>query len=215
MVLAGLALAAILGVARLAGVDAGPAGHGPGVAAAVGMAGEAAGGVGSDGPQPASPPTPTAAADPSAPASAGPPDWWEVLAELDRRRARALTALDPDLVADYARPGSAAWSADIGLVADLRERGLRPQGLGSRVLAVERADLGGGLARVQVVDQRSAYALVDARGEAVESVPAAGLTRWSVTVAEEPSDPVGWRVVEVTAVRGPEAAGDPSGEAAP
>jgi hypothetical protein len=126
-----------------------------------------------------------------------------------------LSALDPDLVADYARPGSAAWSADIGLVADLQERGLRPQGLSSRVLAVERADLGGGAARVQVVDQRSAYALVDAHGEVVERVPAAGLTRWSVTVAAQPSDPVGWRVVDVTAVRGPQVADDPSGEPAP
>ncbi len=68
---------------------------------------------------------------------------------------------------------------------------------------------------MQVVDQRSAYSLVDARGEVVERVPAAGLMRWSVTVAEEPSDPLGWRVVDVTAVRAPDVEGDPSGEAVP
>lgn len=219
MVLGGLALLAILGVARVAGADAGL--EAPGVAAAEAIGWEAAGGGGSDGPEPAPPQTPTAASDrtaaPDAPGapSAGPPDWWEVLAELDRRRGRALTALDPDLVSDYARPESPAWSADTGVVADLRARGLRPQGLGSRVLAVERADLRGGRARVQVVDQRSAYSLVDARGEVVERVPAAGLMRWSVTVAEEPSDPLGWRVVEVTAVRAPDVEGDPSGEAVP
>jgi hypothetical protein len=159
-------------------------------------------------------PTPTAAPDVAGGAlSAGPPDWWEVLAELDRRRARALSALDPDLVADYARPGSPAGTADLGLVADLRARGLRPQGLGSRVLAVERAALQAGQARVQVVDQRSAYSLLDARGDVVERVPAAALTRWSVTLAEEPTDPVGWRVVDVSVVRGSVDGDDPGGEA--
>jgi hypothetical protein len=138
-----------------------------------------------------------------------------VLAELDRRRARALSALDSTLVSDYARPESAAWSADTGLVAELQARGLRPQGLGARVLAVERADLRSGQARVQVVDQRSAYSLVDAHGEVVERVPAAVLTRWSVTLVEEPTDPVGWRVVDVTAVRGSAEAGGPSEQAAP
>ena len=39
------------------------------------------------------------------------PDWWAVLAELDRRRARALSALDSDLIEDYAQPGSAAWDS--------------------------------------------------------------------------------------------------------
>ncbi len=122
-----------------------------------------------------------------------------MLAELDRRRAQALTALDPDLLAAYAQPGSAAWSADAAVVADLRARGLHPEGLTSRVLAVERSERQGEQVRVQVVDQRSAYALVDDRGSVVQSVPEAGLTRWSVTLAEEPTDPLGWRVVDVTA----------------
>jgi hypothetical protein len=137
-----------------------------------------------------------------------------VLAELDRRRGEALTSLDPDRVSAYSQPKSAAWSADTELVADLRARGLRPQGLVSRVLAVERAELRGAQARVQIVDQRSAYSLVDAHGEVVESVPEAGLTRWSVTLAQEPMDPAGWRVVDVAQVKDPAAAGGPSGDAA-
>jgi hypothetical protein len=198
ILLGGLALLAILGVARVAGAE------GPGL----GIGWERASGVGA-----APPPTPTVAPEASNAPSSGRPDWWEVLAELDRRRARALTALDPGLVAGYARPESAAWSADTELVADLRARGQRPQGLVSRVLAVERAELRGGQARVQIVDQRSAYSLVDAHGEVVESVPAAGHTRWSVTLAPEPTDPAGWRVVDVAQVD-PGAAGGPSGDAA-
>lgn len=220
--LGGLALLAILGVARVAGAEGPGLGIGWEQARGVGAVGWVAGTdepdvSGSPGPtvgsEPAPPPTPTVVPDaPNAPSS-GRPDWWEVLAELDRRRARALTALDADLVADYARPQSAAWSADTELVADLRARGQRPQGLVSRVLAVERAELRGGQARVQIVDQRSAYSLVDAHGEVVESVPAAGLTRWSVTLAPEPTDPAGWRVVDVAQVN-PDAAGGPSVDAA-
>jgi hypothetical protein len=144
-------------------------------------------------------------ADPSeavAGAGADPPDWWEVLAELDGRRAVALTALDPDLIADYAEPGSPAWSADAALVADLRERGLRPQGLTSRVLAVERSERRGEQVQVQIVDQRSAYTLLDAGGSVVESVPEAGLTRWWVTLVQRNTDPPGWRVVDVTTAMG-------------
>lgn len=231
--LGGLALLAILGVARVAGAEGPRLGIGSerasGDGAAGGVARTAEPGVSgrveptggheaapTGAPEPVPPPTPMAAPDaPVAPnaAGTGPPDWWEVLAELDRRRARALTALDPDLVAAYARPESPVWSADTGLVADLRARGLRPLGLGSRVLAVERAELRSGQARVQIVDKRSGYSLVDAHGEVVESVPAAGLTRWSVALAEEPRDPVGWRVVDVTAESNPGAAGDPSGAA--
>ncbi len=162
---------------------------------------------------------PVATAETSAPAqpdpgnapTSEPPDWWQVFAELDRRRARALTALDPELLADYAQSGSPAWSADAALVSDLRERGLRPQGLTSRVLAVERSERQGERAKVQVVDQRSAYSLVDAQGSVVELVPQAGLTRWWVTLSREAGDDLGWRVADVAAVRD----GEGSGEAAP
>jgi eukaryotic-like serine/threonine-protein kinase len=196
LALAALALPAVLGVARVAGADAG--GPAP-------VAGESW--------------DPVATAETSAPAqpdpgnvpTSEPPDWWRVFAELDRRRARALTALDPELLADYAQAGSPAWSADAALVSDLRERGLRPRGLTSRVLAVERSERQGEQAKVQVVDQRSAYSLVDAQGSVVELVPQAGLTRWWVTLSREAGDDLGWRVADVTAVSD----GERSGEAAP
>jgi len=199
---------AVVGIARVAGADADAAG------AAVGTGWEL----------PAAEPSSTAEASLAGPKavdhrSSGSPDWWEVLAELDRRRAQALTALDTDRIEDYAQPGSAAWQSDTALVADLRARGLRPQGLTSRVLAVERAESSGSQAQVQVVDQRSAYTLVDAQGSVVESVPEAALTRWSVTLAEDPGGPPGWRVVDVASEQGAEGGsdgtGEPSGELEP
>ena len=83
-------------------------------------------------------------------------------------------------------------------MSDLQERGLRPQGLTSRVLAVERSERQGERARVQVVDQRSAYSLVDAQGSVVERVPQAGLTRWWVTLSRDVGDDPQWRVADVS-----------------
>jgi hypothetical protein len=48
------------------------------------------------------------------------------------------------------------------------------------------------------VDQRSAYALVDAQGSVVESVPEAGLTRWWVTLIRDAEGDSQWRVADVT-----------------
>jgi hypothetical protein len=148
------------------------------------------------------PPAPPSDEPSTAPASgdvllAEPPDWWAVLAELDQRRAHALAARDLDLLADYAQPGSVAWKSDAAVVADLRERGLRPTGLSSRVLALERVERHGLSAALQVVDQRMAYSVVDAEGAIVEEVQPAGPTRWSVTLAQGVDDEPGWRVVDV------------------
>ena len=236
LVLAGLALMAVLGVARVAGADAGrPQAAGSGWELAgesgpvdVGGTGAVRGhGVpeepGRAGPEPAGAPSATAATgalgDPESGdvLSADPPDWWAVLAELDRRRVLALAALDSELLAEYAQPGSAMWSADAALVADLRGRGVRPKGLTSPVVAVERFESQGGQARVQMVDRRSAYALVDDRGSVVESVPEAALSRWSVTLVRDAQGAAGWRVVEVTpsAGGGGRGVGSLVGDAAP
>ncbi len=227
---------AVLGVARVAGADAGrPQAAGSGWELAgesgpvdVGGTGAVRGhGVpeepGRAGPEPAGAPSATAATgalgDPESGdvLSADPPDWWAVLAELDRRRVRALAALDSELLAEYAQPGSAMWSADAALVADLRGRGVRPKGLTSPVVAVERFESQGGQARVQMVDRRSAYTLVDDRGSVVESVPEAALSRWSVTLVRDAQGAAGWRVVEVTpsAGGGGRGVGSLVGDAAP
>lgn len=235
--LALVALVAIVGVARAAGVHAGAA---PGTVASGTVApgwGPVAGGsvTASSAPDPLG----GSVAASSAPLASGPdaapgdqsPDWWAVLAELDRRRVHALSAANTALLSSFAQPGSPAWEEDATLLADLSARGVHPQGLSSRVLAVERVDRDGPVSRLQVVDQRTGYSMVNSLGEVVQRVEAAGPRRWAVTLSRmapvgtgpapgagmvpessappSPSsgpDP-GWRVTRVTPV-GSEASDD-------
>ncbi|MCU0262335.1 MAG: hypothetical protein MUF09_01490 [Candidatus Nanopelagicales bacterium] len=143
--------------------------------------------------------TPAPVVDPADPT----PDWWAVLAELDRRRVRALVAVDPALLSTYADPESSAWRQDSALIAELAASGLRPEGLESALVAIERVEAGGDHARVRIVDRRGAYSLVDAEGAVVQQVERAGLTRWVVTlrnVGPSPAPDAGWRVAEVVAL---------------
>lgn len=131
------------------------------------------------------------------------PDWWAVLVELDRRRVRALAEVDPALLSRYADPESSAWRQDSALIADLAANGLRPYGLESALVAVERVQADGDHAQVQIVDRRGAYSLVDAGGVVVQQVERAGLARWVVTLRRADPSPApdpGWRVVEVVPI---------------
>lgn len=147
----------------------------------------------------AAPPDPAATGG-----SASPVDWWGVLAELDRRRADALAARDPFAVAGYAREGSPAWQADIETIARLTDGGVAPVGMRTRVVAIEQAEaspeyLEGGAARLVLVDERSAYDLVDPMGERVREVPGTDPRRWQVELAHvaSPAPDPGWRLTQV------------------
>ena len=244
--LAVMGLAAILGLARVAGnVGAGQvgavwqwgregerervAGRVAGSAPMDGGLAAAATGVPSPVAEPSASGEPSAASgEPGGSAQSGasavptsgdvllaePPNWWAVLAELDTRRSAALAALDLDSLAEHALPGSPAWDADAALLADLQEQGLRPDGLTSRVLAVERVERQGVRAQVQIVDQRSAYALVDARGEVVDRVEAAPRATWSVSLQQREADR-GWRIVEVISASGSDEPSPAEGEEVP
>ncbi len=135
------------------------------------------------------------------PALPGVPDWWWILSELDARRSHALEAGDASLVPRYAVPGSPASDADGRLVQDLVERGLRPVGLGSQILAIEAQQQVPGGVSLQVVDLRSGYELVSAAtGTVVDHVGAAPATRWTVILAPrttEQAEGLGWRIVSV------------------
>jgi hypothetical protein len=145
------------------------------------------------------------------------PDWWEVLAVLDARRAGVLVSGDESGLSGYAAPGSPAWLTDEAMLADLESKGVRPAGLESRILAIEvvsEVDVGVAL---QVVDLRSGYDLVEeSTGESMGYVEPAGATRWTITLAPleladdggaglpeaspAPGEPdPGWRVVSVDA----------------
>lgn len=206
MGMAAVAIVAIVGVARAAGVDAeGAAGDVGGTSSSAWepLGSDAGSAVGPDvGSAPAlgggSAPMPV----PVAPSSAGSPtpegvaapavapgdeslDWRAVLAELDARRVLTLTQVDPTLLATYAQAGSAAWEQDAALLADLSARGLRPQGLASRVLGVELVYDDGATARLQVVDERGGYSMIDANGAVVQQVESAGTRRWTVTLVRQ------------------------------
>lgn len=191
LVLAVVSLAAIVGVGRAAGVDAGVA---PGTldstwgppAAGDGSTLEAGGGsaVMPDPVGTSSPGSPTqGVAAPVAEPGDESPDWSKVLAELDARRVLTLTEMDPGLLSTYAQPGSTAWEEDSALLADLSGRGVRPQGLASRILAVEGVDADSLQARLRVVDVRTGYSMVDTGGAVVQEVEPAGPRRWTVTLS--------------------------------
>lgn len=203
MGMAVVAIVAIVGVARAAGVDAGGSSGdgggtssagwetlGSGAGSAVGSDAGSAPGVGvgsaptpdSAAPSSAGSPTPEGPAPAVAPGDES-PDWRTVLAELDARRVLTLTQVDPALLATYAQVGSTAWKEDAALLADLSARGLRPQGLASKVLAVETVDHDGAQARLQVVDERAGYSMIDANGAVVQQVESAGPRRWTVTLS--------------------------------
>ncbi len=107
-----------------------------------------------------------------------------------------LAATDPGRLGDYAQPGSPAWQSDEALVSDLSARGLRPDGLTTHVLAIERVERDGPEVTIWAVDKRSGYALVDDAGEVVEAVGPGLASRWAITLAQVATDP-GWRLVQV------------------
>jgi hypothetical protein len=134
-------------------------------------------------------------------------DWWSVLAQLDQARASALAAREVSDLDAYTVPGSPAWGQDAGLIGDLHERGLTPVGLTTRVVGMEEAPEEGGLdsgtvVELVIVDERSAYSLVDDGGAVIEQVPVSGLRRWRITLVG--SDPAGeapgWRLRSVEAL---------------
>ena len=215
-----LALVAIVGVARAAEPSMGPStGPRPAVVptarasaadpAAVATRGTPAAGAGTPTASGEAVPAGPEAASSSAHASTASvggggqePDWWTVMAELDRRRTLALGEVDAGLLSSYAVPGSPAWEADSSLLADLSGRGLRPQALTSTIVAIERVDRQGTEALARVVDRRSSYSLVDSSGAVAQVVPASGPVRWEVTLRRgeaRDGDP-GWRVAGVVQV---------------
>ncbi len=150
------------------------------------------------------PEVPGAGVSSDVPARSGGPDWWATLAELDARRTDALASGDPSRIAGYALPGSPAAEADRSLMRGLAERELRPEGLGSRVLAIESEEQVAEGVLLRVVDLRSGYDLVSAAtGDVVQHVAAAPATRWAVTLAPRTmtrAEGPGWQVVAVRRV---------------
>ncbi len=131
-------------------------------------------------------------------------DWWAVLGSLDMLRQAALEAVDETLVSGYAEPDSAAWHEDAALIGDLRDRGLRPTGLSTRLVSVQLEESGPDQASLRVVDDRSAYELRDPSGAVISTRPATGQRAWRVLLGRSDE---GYRVREVMPMAEPTDAG--------
>ncbi len=128
-------------------------------------------------------------------------DWWGVLGAIDARRASALEALDDSSLGEYTEPDSPAWAADVALLDELRAHGLRPVGLVTRLIDIRPFSAHLDDAELRVVDERSAYDLVDASDEVVASRPATGPRAWSVRLRRHLGI---WRLIDVVPAVDPE-----------
>ena len=142
-----------------------------GLALAVG-AGTAWGHAGSTGEAAAAPTlSPRPASTAPRPAPRPRPDWVEVVAALERRRAAAMRAGDVAGLRRVYLPGSPAVRRDVRLLRDLAARGLRVRGLHPSVAEVTVLRAGAQRAVVRVTDTLSAVRVVDANGRVVQRRP--------------------------------------------
>jgi hypothetical protein len=123
--------------------------------------------------------------------------WAGVVADLDRRRATALTAHDAVGLRALHLPRTASLRADLRALRALRAEGLRPDGLRSVVVRVQPLGRSSpGRVRLRVVDRRPAYRLVDADGAVTSRVPARGPRSWRVELDGTAAQ---WRIAAVNA----------------
>ncbi|MGV8968455.1 MAG: protein kinase domain-containing protein [Cellulomonas sp.] len=192
-VVAGLSALGVLGAGvvvvatQVSGGPADPASTAEGTAAHVGKPAVPVGsGAGGSVPAPA-PPDAREPADPVAAAVA-----------LTQRRAVLLTAGDPDSLADVEVVGGPAQLADLALLADLDEAGLRIRGLAADVVSARLVDVVAGdpptRAHVAVRSALTAHRRVTADGVVSSEVPAQRARDVVLTLAWTSA---GWRVVDV------------------
>lgn len=126
-------------------------------------------------------------------------DWTAALASLDERRLAAFTAADGGRLKAVDALGSAAMTNDLGTVAELRQRNVKPIGLQTSVESVRVLAQSPTTVTLEVSDHRSGYELIDrVTGVTVEKVAARGSQRWRVRLDHQDS---GWLVTAVTHVQ--------------
>lgn len=135
-------------------------------------------------------PTPKPAAAPSPgkpaamPAPAAKVDFTRVVSDLHAQRAAAFAAADEDLLAAAFTTGATGRDVDADIIATMRARGLRAQGVRFVVDRVEVATPpdGSGRTRLRVTDRITAYDLVDGDGAVVQHIPAQSAATWTAEV---------------------------------
>jgi eukaryotic-like serine/threonine-protein kinase len=160
-----------------------------------------------EGPPPLPPPSPQPTAADSAQAAEevcggpvpapgeAPPaveDWTPVLQELYAQRSVAFETLDPSLLCDVYVPASTGLAADVELIRDYAEAGVRPADIAFTVLSTEIVDQTGARVSLLVTDELPPYDLIDSDREVVGEQP--GLPRESWEAEMLPSaDGTSWR----------------------
>jgi eukaryotic-like serine/threonine-protein kinase len=150
-------------------------------------------------PSPADPDPPRVVA-PAVPsgATAATTGWPAVLDGLDAVRSEAFASGDPDLLDEVYAPGP-ALTADRRALHRLVAAGQRAEGVRHVVRTVEPVTVGAASARLRVVDELSAYRLVDGGGRPVAQRPGRGQIAFEVRLAALEG---AWRLVSVTRVAG-------------
>ena len=114
-------------------------------------------------------------ADGSTPA--GPPDWLDLVVDLDAARGRALTEADPALLADVYVEASPAAEADAQIIARLADQGLRVVDGRHQIVSVAPLDPATPgtddppTVRLAIVDVLPTHPVVDAAGRQVGTTP--------------------------------------------
>lgn len=147
----------------------------------------------------APPPATTAPVTATSPGEAGATapartQWFDVVAALDRLRARAFDTADADALAAVYVPSAAAYADDLATIRSMVARGAHAQGFSATVLQVRPLAGTPTTERLRVVDRLSRYVIVDAAGAVVDSGPARSATAFVMTLTDTAG---GWRVARI------------------
>ncbi len=134
------------------------------------------------------------AADPSPPLRMASSGWRRELEHLDRLRADALEAADPDWLREVYAEQSTPLATDVRLVEGLRDRGRRAVGVRHVLLSVTVRSVSAGSVRLEVEDRLSSYDVIDSAGKVVEHVEGRPAARWHVELTRAGTR---WRIRQI------------------
>jgi hypothetical protein len=160
-----------------------------------------------EGPPPLPPPSPQPTAADSAaaaeevcggpepaPGQAPPPveDWSPVLQELYAQRSVAFERLDPSLLCDVYVPGSTGLAADVELIREYAEAGVRPADIAWTVVSSEVVEQTGGRVSLLITDELPPYELIDSDREVVGEQDGLPQESWEAEMLPS-QDGTSWR----------------------
>jgi len=113
--------------------------------------------------------------------------WYDVLAELDARRAMAYERNDPQLLTQVYEPGSQLLAQDRAEIAKCIDLGCHIEGLGFDIEHLAVVSATSNQVVLKVVDRLQSYTIVDADGSRVER-PAGDRKTREITLVRTPGE---------------------------